>query len=209
MNCIDIPMKPGTHRFFAGRIIRLCLLAVLGLGFLDASAWAKDLADCERLAGGSAKTGKQKMQPAESSPTKSASGFTYTETIDNPGSKSAGVRGNLHYNGQAFLPGIGQIKTPVGSYHYMTSDRLWDPQGWFPVPEFQISTTSDPITPAMLQNGRYQGAFRAGTPETWCYLPLEDAWVAPQQLLMPANTPEYLYRLNRAKDRASELDGGR
>lgn len=209
MNCIDIPIKPGPHSFFAGRIICLCLLAVLGLGFLDASALAKDLADSEHLAGECANPGKQRMQPVESCPTKSACGFTYRETIDNPGSKSAGVRGNLHYRGQAFQPGIGQIKTPVGSYHYMMSDRLWDPQGWFPVPDFRISTTSDPITPSMLKNGRYQGPLRVGTPETWCYLPLEDAWVAPQQLLIPADTPEYLYRLNRAKNRTSELDEGR
>ncbi|SFN91221.1 hypothetical protein SAMN05660284_02512 [Formivibrio citricus] len=205
MNCKDTPAKPGLHRFFACRIIRVCLFAVLGLNFLSAVE-AEDLPGSEHLIGRGSKTEKQKIQPDEANPIKSAIGFSYTQTIDNPGSKSAGVRGKLHYKGQAFQPGIGQIKTPIGSYHYMTSDRLWDPQGWFPMPDSRISTTSDPITPAMLKNGRYQGPLRAGTPETWCYLPLENAWVAPQQLVMPADTPEYLYRLYRAKDRTSELD---
>lgn len=129
-----------------------------------------------------------------SSDHKPASGFSYTEHIENEGSRSAGARGELRYQGHPVPPGIGQIKTPIGSYHHLTSALLWRPQGWFPTEDFPVGSTTDRITADMLQAGRYQGAHRAGTPENWCYLPLEDAWIDPKQLLLPANPSNRLPR---------------
>lgn len=113
--------------------------------------------------------------------------FSYSEIVENPGSKSAGVRGELRYRGHLVPPEIGQIKTPIGSYHYLTSALLWRPQGWFPAKEFSVGNTLERITPTILQAGRYPGPRRDGTPENWCYLPLENSWIDPNQWVSPAD----------------------
>lgn len=128
---------------------------------------------------------EKQRQPAHQ---QSAAGFSYVETLENPGSKSAGVRGELRFQGRLLQSTGGQIQTPIGSYHYVSSEFLWNPQGWFPMAAVPVRSTAEGITPEMLKTGRYQGARREGTPETWCYLPLHDTWIDPLQLVMPLDS---------------------
>ena len=134
--------------------------------------------------------GKQREQASQPASPKSAAGFSYLEKLENAGSKSAGVRGELRFQGRLLQSTGGQIHTPIGSFHYVSSEFLWNPQGWFPMAAVPVHSTAERITPAMLQAGRYQGARREGTPETWCYLPLYDTWSDPLQLAMPADVAD-------------------
>lgn len=159
------------------------LLFIGGMCLLVTTAHAQTSLQVEFFDASS--TVEKKRPPAEKP--RHLTDFSYTEIVENPGSKSAGVRGELRYRGHLVPPEIGQIKTPIGSYHYLTSALLWRPQGWFPAKEFSVGSTQDRITPTMLQAGRYSGPRRDGTPENWCYLPLENSWIDPNQWVSPAD----------------------
>lgn len=107
-------------------------------------------------------------------------GFAYQETTEGAGSKSAGTRGLLTFNG---LPVLGfrsqQLRTPIGSFFYAESEFLWESQGWFPMDEITINETQIRISDQDLLNGNYTGARRRGTPENWCYAPQMDTWYDP------------------------------
>lgn len=113
---------------------------------------------------------------------KSGMGFKYYEKVENPGTRSAGVRGVLLYQGHYLKPVAGDIKTPIGSFTYIESPLLFKPQGWFPTQDIIVTNTSEPISAEMLQKGQYKGALRVGTPDDWCYIAATDTWMAPKLL---------------------------
>ncbi|MDD4930244.1 MAG: hypothetical protein PHP85_13340 [Gallionella sp.] len=117
--------------------------------------------------------------PAE----QNAMGFAYQETMENAGSKSAGVRGQLTFNG---FPVLGfrsqQLRTPIGSYFYAESELLWEPQGWFPMDEIAVKEIRMRISDQDLLRGSYTGPRRKNTPEDWCYAPQMDTWFAPRKI---------------------------
>lgn len=113
---------------------------------------------------------------------KSGMGFTYYEKMDNAGSKSAGVRGVLRFNGHNIRPSTDYIKTPIGSFHYVESNLPWKPQGWFPMEDIVAPNSPEPVTDEMLQKGSYAGGSRTGTPADWCYLTTSNQWIDPRQL---------------------------
>lgn len=82
---------------------------------------------------------------------KSGSSFRYYERVENPGTRSAGVRGVLLYKGNYLQPLPGAIKTPIGSFHYIESPILFEPQGWFPVQDLAIVQTTNSIDAAAAQ----------------------------------------------------------
>lgn len=110
-------------------------------------------------------------------------GFAYQETTEGAGSKSAGTRGLLTFNGLPVL-GFGgqQLKTPIGSYFYAESKFLWESQGWFPMHEIAVKEIQTPISAQDLQTGSYTGARRRDTPEDWCYAPQLDTWFDPRKI---------------------------
>lgn len=113
---------------------------------------------------------------------KSGMGFTYQQKTENPGSKSAGVRGVLLYKNRSVQPVMGGIRTPIGSYTFVESTLLFRPQGWFPVAEIVTPQTPEPVTAEMLQKGSYSGGLRIGTPSDWCYLAASNLWIDPRLL---------------------------
>ena len=113
---------------------------------------------------------------------KSGSGFRHYDRVENPGTRSAGVRGVLLYKGKYLQPLPGVIKTPIGSFHYIESPILFEPQGWFPVQDVVVAHTTESIDPATLQKGTYTGPRLVGTPDDWCYLTASDTWIAPHLL---------------------------
>jgi len=113
---------------------------------------------------------------------KSPGGFAYAETIANEGTKSAGVRGILSYDGVPLRGFPGRIRTPIGSFWWVESERLWEAQGWFPTADIAVASVPEPITAAALATGSYRGALRLGTPKDWCYLPERDTWSDPKKL---------------------------
>jgi hypothetical protein len=113
---------------------------------------------------------------------KSGMGFTYQQKTENPGSKSAGVRGVLLYKGRPIQPVMGGIRTPIGSYTFVESNLLFRPQGWFPVAEIVTPQIPEPVTAEMLQKGIYSGGLRIGTPSDWCYLAASNLWIDPRLL---------------------------
>lgn len=120
---------------------------------------------------------------------KTSDGFTYLETIDSAGSKSAGRRGTLLFNGNPLRAFPGQVKTPIGSFYFVSSELSWEPQGWFPVSDIVVQTTSATVSADALLAGSYQGARRAGTPADWCYVPELDTWFDPRQLTEGVRRP--------------------
>lgn len=110
-------------------------------------------------------------------------GFAYQETTENAGSKSAGSRGLLTFNG---LPVLGfrsqQLRTPIGSYFYVESEFLWEPQGWFPIDDILFKEVQIHISDQDLLNGSYMGARRRDTPKDWCYAPQLDTWFDPRKI---------------------------
>ncbi len=124
------------------------------------------------------------MSPAVMAKTteKSGGGFRYYDRVENPGTRSAGVRGVLLYKGKYLQPLTGAIKTPIGSFHYIESPILFEPQGWFPVQDIVIANATESLDPATLQKGTYKGPRLLGTPEDWCYLATSDTWLAPHLL---------------------------
>jgi hypothetical protein len=120
---------------------------------------------------------------------KTSTGFTYLETIDSPGSKSAGIRGTLLFNGNPLRAFPGQVKTPIGSFFFVNSALSWEPQGWFPVLDIVVQTTSAAVSADTLLAGSYKGARRAGTPVDWCYVPELDTWFDPRQLTEGVRRP--------------------
>lgn len=116
---------------------------------------------------------------------KNPGGYAYVEEIENPGSKSAGVRGLLTFN-RLWLRGYAgqQLRTPIGSFHYLESQLLWEPQGWFPMADIPVKTADEMIDGSALISGSYKGVLRVGTPEDWCYDPGLDTWYAPELLLL-------------------------
>lgn len=106
-------------------------------------------------------------------------GFKYYEKVENPGTRSAGVRGVLLYQGHYLEPVGGDIKTPIGSFSYIQSPLLFKPQGWFPTQNIVVANTTEPVSAEMLQKGQYKGARRVGTPDDWCYIVATDSWIAP------------------------------
>lgn len=112
-------------------------------------------------------------------------GYAYVEEIENPGSKSAGVRGLLTFNHLRLRGYAGrQLRTPIGSFHYLESQMLWEPQGWFPMADIPVKTADEMIDGSALISGSYKGVLRVGTPEDWCYDPGHDTWYAPELLLL-------------------------
>lgn len=114
---------------------------------------------------------------------KDLAGFAYEETTANAGSKSAGSRGSLSFAGRPLLGySFRQIRTPIGSFFYIESDRLWEPQGWFRIADIAVKSVDAMIPAAALAAGTYQGPRRVGTPGDWCYDLQRDAWFDPVQL---------------------------
>jgi hypothetical protein len=107
--------------------------------------------------------------------------FIYKEGIAAKGSKSAGERGTLLYNNKP-MQWVGTLKTPIGTFFYTSSNRLWDPQGWFPADDVNVPDTGISITRDDLAKGSYEGPRRVATPTEWCYSPETKTWYAPQQL---------------------------
>ena len=107
--------------------------------------------------------------------------FFYTQATVGKGSKSAGERGILLYNNKP-MQWPGALKTPIGTFFYTNSDRLWEAQGWFPMGDANVQDTAIPVTAADLAKGSYEGPRRAGTPTEWCYSPETKTWYAPEQL---------------------------
>ena len=120
-------------------------------------------------------------------PQKSGMGFTYYEMVENPGSKSAGIRGILLFNDLPINRDIGDIRTPIGSFTYIRSNLLFRPQGWFPIKDIIAPNTTESITTDMRLKGSYPGSMRIGTPDNWCYLPRLGIWSDPK-LLVPKQT---------------------
>jgi hypothetical protein len=106
--------------------------------------------------------------------------FVYKEAMFGMGSKSAGERGILLFNNKP-LQWVGTLKTPIGTFFFTSSDRLWDPQGWFPADDVKVQDTGIAVTRDDLAKGSYEGPRRAGTPTEWCYWPETKTWYAPQQ----------------------------
>lgn len=119
-------------------------------------------------------------------------GFTYTKTLENAGTKSAGVRGLLLYQGKRIRHVAGDIKTPIGSFRYVHSPMLWHPSGWFRIKDLTVANIAEPVTPEMLRQGRYRGALRIGTPDNWCYLAGSNEWVDPEQLVASGENGEFI-----------------
>ncbi len=122
--------------------------------------------------------------PADNTPEKlnpDSSVFFYTQATAGKGSKSAGERGILLFNNKP-MQWVGTLKTPIGTFFFTSSNRLWDPQGWFPADEVNVQDTGISVTRADLAKGSYEGPRRAGTPSDWCYSPETKTWYAPQQL---------------------------
>ncbi len=111
------------------------------------------------------------------------SDWTYSNEVANAGSRSAGERGVLSFGGSAIrgYPSQ-QLRTPIGSFWYVESQLLWDPQGWFPIGDIAVKSADLPLAPDALAKGSYRGPKRSGTPEDWCYDPGQDSWLAPSQL---------------------------
>jgi hypothetical protein len=107
--------------------------------------------------------------------------FFYTQATEGKGSKSAGERGILLFNNQP-LQWVGTLKTPIGTFFFTSSNRLWEPQGWFPADDVNVQDTAIPVTREDLAKGSYEGPRRAGTPTDWCYSPETKTWYAPERL---------------------------
>jgi len=142
----------------------------------------KDIHNAEQsslaaLLGDSAATADQTPEKTAST----SSVFFYKQAIDAKGSKSAGERGILLFNNQP-LQWVGTLKTPIGTFFYVASDKLWEPQGWFPEDDAYVKDTFTPVPLANLVKGSYEGQRRAGTPTDWCYSPETNTWYAPERL---------------------------
>lgn len=110
--------------------------------------------------------------------------FAYAEVIENPGSKSAGARGVLTFNGAPLRGYDGrQLRTPIGSFYYIDSQYLWETRGWFPMADIPIEAVDEMIDIDDLHTGFYEGALRVGTPKDWCYDPGGDTWYDPERLM--------------------------
>lgn len=107
--------------------------------------------------------------------------FFYTQSTEGQGSKSAGDRGILLYNNKP-IQSVGSLKTPIGTFFYISSTRLWEAQGWFPTNDVNVHDTALPVTGADLTKGSYEGSRRSATPSDWCYSPELNTWYAPEQL---------------------------
>ena len=117
-----------------------------------------------------------------SSPGDSGAGvFVYRQWVEAEGTRSAGERGELLYEGTP-LRGSGILKTPIGTFSFARSDRLWEPQGWFPIRDLTTEDSAVSIDPQALSKGSYPGPKRVGTPADWCYAPEMDVWFAPGRL---------------------------
>jgi hypothetical protein len=113
--------------------------------------------------------------------TSDAGTFVYRQFVAGAGTKSAGLRGTLLYEGRP-LQHTGTLRTPIGTFHYVAGNLPWHPQGWFPADEITVRDSAVSIDPAELKKGRYTGPRKAGTPSDWCYAPDEDTWYSPAQL---------------------------
>lgn len=107
--------------------------------------------------------------------------FVYKEGIAAKGTKSAGERGVLLFNNKP-MQWVGTLKTPIGTFFFTSSDRLWDPQGWFLANDVNVPDTGIAVTGADLAKGSYEGPRRAGTPTEWCYSLETKTWYAPEHL---------------------------
>jgi hypothetical protein len=107
--------------------------------------------------------------------------FIYKQWIAAKGSKSAGERGTLLFNNKP-MQWVGTLKTPIGTFFYTSSNRLWDPQGWFPADDVNVQDTGMAVTRDDIKKGSYEGPRRAGTPTDWCYSPETKTWYAPERL---------------------------
>jgi hypothetical protein len=107
--------------------------------------------------------------------------FIYTQATAGKGSKSAGERGILLYNNKP-MRWVGTLKTPIGTFFFTSSNKLWDPQGWFPADDVSVQDTGIAVTRADLTKGSYEGPRRAGTPSDWCYSQETKIWYAPEKL---------------------------
>jgi len=119
-------------------------------------------------------------------------GFHYSQEIQNPGSRSAGLRGFLTYKGFGLRGYDGrQIRTPIGSFHFIESPRLWESQGWFPMADIPVTVSEVVIDQPALNSGSYKGELRIGTPEDWCYDPGADTWYKPELLVFKPSTSKW------------------
>jgi hypothetical protein len=107
--------------------------------------------------------------------------FIYKQAIAGKGSKSAGERGILLFNNKP-LQWVGTLKTPIGTFFFTSSDRLWEPQGWFPAKDVNVEDTGIAVTSVDITKGSYEGPRRAATPSDWCYSPEMKTWFAPEHL---------------------------
>lgn len=107
--------------------------------------------------------------------------FVYKQFIAGRGTKSAGLRGALLYEG-LHLQRPGTLKTPIGTFHNQHADLPWHPQGWFPAEEVVVKDTAVSIDPTEVKKGFYKGPRKAGTPSDWCYAPDDDTWYSPSLL---------------------------
>jgi hypothetical protein len=107
--------------------------------------------------------------------------FNYQEATAGKRSKSAGERGILLFNNKP-LQWVGTLKTPIGTFFFTSSNKLWEPQGWFPTDDVKVDDTGIAVTRADLAKGSYEGPRRAGTPSDWCYSPEMKTWFAPERL---------------------------
>jgi len=109
--------------------------------------------------------------------------FTYELGTSAKGSKSAGERGVLTYNGRPIPAGAGSLKTPIGSFTSASGNMLWEPQGWFPTEEeINVEDSVASFRKADREHGNYTGPRKAGTPTEWCYIPETKTWSAPERL---------------------------
>ena len=116
--------------------------------------------------------------------------FAYAQEVENPGTRSAGVRGLLTFKGLRIRGYDGRrLRTPIGSFHYRESQLLWEPQGWFPNADIPFKAAEVRIDRAVLSSGSYKGERRIGTPEDWCYDPGVDTWYNPELLVIQPVTP--------------------
>lgn len=130
---------------------------------------------------------------------KSGMGFTHLQKTENPGSKSAGVRGVLLFEGLPIQQVSGGIRTPIGSFTFLESNLLFRPQGWFPVADIVVPSSPESVTSEMLQKGSYSGGLRIGTPAEWCYLVASNLWINPR--LLVSSPPVHPLLKNRIEDR--------
>lgn len=107
--------------------------------------------------------------------------YTYIESIANKGSRSAGWRGKLLYNGRAIRT-YSEMRVPLGTFYEANTSQLWEPIGLFPGKDAPVKNTTLAITNEELEKGSYKGPRKVGTPSDWCYVPFMELWISPDKL---------------------------